>query len=281
MTAQMTEKLHYEGQDMRMCATPLAAYLERLEMPSPFKRVNTALWRGYIGKWSIDDGRLHLRGLLIPILRTAEDGSAFWAVEPHEIGLKDIFPDHVGGVFADWFTGELRCPQGKLVRYVHGGFASEYERDLLINVVNGEVVGSSVRTNPPGPPEGQHARFTNADCASCGFRARLFLSYEKQELPGSLFRLVWCADCNTLSHTNVNDQPLKCGECGSKRVTVADDHSLHRASNFKAAMAELEAAVKRFFVRLFRQEKSNIPPDTLGVYRDTLKKNVQNVKKPN
>ena len=137
--------------------------------------------------------------------------------------------------------------------------------------MDGEGVGSSVRTNPPGPPEGQHARFTSADCASCGYRARFFLSDEKQRLPGSLFRPVWCADCNTLSLTNINDQPLKCGECGSKRVTVSDDHSLHRASNFKAAMAELEAAVKRFFVRLFRKKNSNILPDTPGVYRGTLK----------
>ena len=37
-------------------------------------------------------------------------------------------------VFASWFTGLLRIPQGKLLKYVHGGFGSLQERDLIISI---------------------------------------------------------------------------------------------------------------------------------------------------
>jgi hypothetical protein len=42
-------------------------------------------------------------------------------------------------VFAHWYCGTIRAPQGKLLKYEHGGYASEYERDLLIRVRKGIV----------------------------------------------------------------------------------------------------------------------------------------------
>ena len=42
-------------------------------------------------------------------------------------------------VFASWFTGLLRIPQGKLLNYVHGGFGSLQERDLIVSIESGVV----------------------------------------------------------------------------------------------------------------------------------------------
>jgi hypothetical protein len=42
-------------------------------------------------------------------------------------------------VFASWFTGLLRILQGKLLKYVHGGFGSLQERDLIISIESGVV----------------------------------------------------------------------------------------------------------------------------------------------
>ncbi|MFZ4711843.1 MAG: hypothetical protein ACOYMH_18585, partial [Zwartia sp.] len=61
--------------------------------------------------------------------------------------LADVFPDYPNGVFAHWFTGELRCPQGERLRYVHRGFDSKYEKDLFITVRSGVVIGERLVVN--------------------------------------------------------------------------------------------------------------------------------------
>ena len=68
-----------------------------------------------------------------------------------------LFPGYPQGVFAHWFSGELRCPSGALLHYVHGSYASSYERDLFIEVRRGvvgkehEVVNGQAE---PKAPEG-------------------------------------------------------------------------------------------------------------------------------
>jgi len=42
-------------------------------------------------------------------------------------------------IFASWFSGILRIPRGELLCYIHMGFGSVYERELLIKIVKGEV----------------------------------------------------------------------------------------------------------------------------------------------
>ena len=44
-----------------------------------------------------------------------------------------------------------RDAEGGLRSYRHAGFGSEYERDRLIDVVEGRVVGEWLRLNPPEP----------------------------------------------------------------------------------------------------------------------------------
>ena len=50
-----------------------------------------------------------------------------------------LFPDQKE-VFADWFTGEIRIPQGDLLEYVHGGYDSTYEKDLFLDFKEGYLV---------------------------------------------------------------------------------------------------------------------------------------------
>lgn len=69
-------------------------------------------------------------------------------IDGSEVTVASLFPESDGArVFAGWYSGELRCPQGERVRYVHCGFGSVYERDLLIHVENGVVVSEQVREN--------------------------------------------------------------------------------------------------------------------------------------
>jgi hypothetical protein len=140
MTAQSPEMLRYEAQDWHMCTEPLHAYLAQEGITFNPTVVSTNLRRNYIGSWEIVDDRLYLIG----IVGCSND---------KEISLETLFPGSSGRVFAHWFTGTIRAPHGRLLKYVHGGYASQYERDLLLEVDNGVVRERRVRENGTAPPE--------------------------------------------------------------------------------------------------------------------------------
>ena len=138
MTAQVSEKLIYKGQELTLCAEPLFTYLETIRSDLKFVAHSSANWRGYVGTWCIEDGRLYLAKLN----GTVREGDA-----ERSIDLGYLFPDYPDGVFAHWFTGELRCVQGGLIKYVHMGYSSTYEKDLFIRIQNGVVLGDREITN--------------------------------------------------------------------------------------------------------------------------------------
>ncbi len=150
MTAQMTEHLIYKGEKLSLCEEPLRNYLQTIRKDFKFQAPSTALWRGYIGTWSIENGRLYLLKLR---------GFVSKSEDREEVGLKDLFPDFPDGVFAHWYTGEMRCPMGGLIDYVHGGYASTYEQDLFISVEKGVVLSERIVENgkaKPDAPRGYH-----------------------------------------------------------------------------------------------------------------------------
>ena len=135
MTAQVSEKLLLNGQALRLCEVPLNAYFALTGVAPRFRAETSACWRGYVGTWEIQDSRLYL----IDIGGTYEDGSP--------ATLESLFPGFPNRVFAHWYTGTLRVPQGELLKYRHMGWASTFERDLLIEVEDGVVKAMQVQTN--------------------------------------------------------------------------------------------------------------------------------------
>ena len=136
MTAQASERLIYGGKDIRLCTNPLSLYLKQTGIK--FESPSTACWRGYIGTWEIIESAGVERLYLVEL-------SAHRSYE-EIVGVSDIFPGF-DRVFAHWFTGELRCPQGELLNYVHGGYASTYEYDLLMDFKQGVLVNTHARHN--------------------------------------------------------------------------------------------------------------------------------------
>jgi hypothetical protein len=138
MTAQVAETLIYHGKELMMFSNPLNPYLRAngIQFESP----STANWRGYKGTWEIKGSeeageRLYLIGLRAH--RSYKD----------IIGLEDIFPGFPNGVFAHWFSGEIRLPQGNQLKYVHMGYASTYEFDLFLEIKKGLVVNKRALHN--------------------------------------------------------------------------------------------------------------------------------------
>lgn len=136
MTAQVSEKLIYGGKEIPLFSNPLSLYLKQTGIT--FESPHTACWRGYVGTWEIIEilgvERLYLVSLSAH--KTYED----------LVGISDLFLGY-DKVFAHWFTGELRCPQGALLNYVHGGYASTYEYDLLMEFKQGVLINKHARHN--------------------------------------------------------------------------------------------------------------------------------------
>lgn len=135
MTAQVAEELLYQGERVAMCTEPLGDYFALGGFNPRFVSRSTALWRGYVGVWEIVDDRLYL----VSLEGSLEDGS--------EATLATVFPSFPHRVFAHWYSGTIRVPKGRLLNYVHGGYASTYERDLLLDVERGVVIDRRVQHN--------------------------------------------------------------------------------------------------------------------------------------
>lgn len=143
MTAQAHEGLRFRDRDTSMAACPLNQAFGP-DFPRPaFRMLSTANYRGYVGWWEVRDDLLHL---------TALEGRVA-AGPPEEpqvrtVTLHDLFPHApADGVFADWCTDWLPVRWGKMMKYVHAGFASEYERELFLGVFGGYLIAVHDVTN--------------------------------------------------------------------------------------------------------------------------------------
>ena len=149
MTAQATERLIYKGEKLSLGNEPLGPFIQNNRLSYKFDVTSTALWRGYIGTWTIEQNRLYLISI---------NGS---------VDMEKLFPGFSGGVFAHWFTGKLRCPQGALLKYVHGGFGSVYEEDLFFDVAKGVVTNERLVRNGTAAPDASKG-YTLATATSIG-----------------------------------------------------------------------------------------------------------------
>lgn len=118
-----------------MCTNPLSDYFAMGGTNPRFESNCTALWRGYVGSWEIVDDRLYL----VELSGTLEGGA--------DATLATIFPDFPDRVFAHWYSGSIRIPQGKQLEYVHMGYGSTFERDLFLDIERGVIVATRVRHN--------------------------------------------------------------------------------------------------------------------------------------
>jgi len=149
-TAQIPERIVYEGTEGFLFTEPLESYFTRDNPRPEFASPHTACWRGYIGSWEIREDTLYLTDLKA-WMRDKEGKAA-------PVEFEKVFPGKTKPLKAEWFTGTLRIPQGKPIQYVHMGYQTIYEYDVFLRVQAGKVVDrqmvdnrGKVRTNPPAP----------------------------------------------------------------------------------------------------------------------------------
>ena len=121
MTAQSDEFLIIDGTESAMAFCPPmplgdSRVIENEEYPK-----NSGCLRGYIATWEVKKGKFFLVDI---------EG---------KYNLKEDKP-----ILANWFTGVLKIPEGKLVKYVHMGFESIHEKEKRIEIVEGVVVNEQI-----------------------------------------------------------------------------------------------------------------------------------------
>jgi hypothetical protein len=139
-TTQFSEILYMDAQKHSLVSLPLEQYYGPANPRPKFRAPNTATWRGYIGTWEIKGGVLYLKAIQA------------WT-EKGEMGLEALFPGQKAPIPATWFSGQLRVPQGKVLK--PGVPQPLHERDLMITVEKGRVTGKKIidNTGRVGPPK--------------------------------------------------------------------------------------------------------------------------------
>ena len=133
MTIQAGDILSYNGEKTTIATEPLKPYLEtRSDVSFIFK--STALVRGYIGTWKIKNKKL----FLVTLIGFIENNE--------KVNLKYLFPNKTE-VFADWFSGDIRIPEGDLLQNINIGYASVFARDRVLNFNKGQLISETVKDN--------------------------------------------------------------------------------------------------------------------------------------
>ena len=127
MTPQIGEVFLMEGEQYMIDEQPLHPYFVQLNHPPYFTPPSPTCWRGYYGKWEIKDGTLYLinfRGFVDNF---------------DEVDLHYLFPNQEK-VEADWYTGIIKVPQGKILLWSETLSASIYEEYLHLRFEHGKLI---------------------------------------------------------------------------------------------------------------------------------------------
>ncbi len=132
-TAQIPDRIRIDGVEHALNTNPLEPVLRDSKWRPPADAaISSANWRGYLADWEVADGQLVLRDVTIRVF----DGSSG---RSRSI-LGELFPEAAAPVPADWYSGALIIPEGKVTKYVHMGYGSTYERYQVLRIKAGRVV---------------------------------------------------------------------------------------------------------------------------------------------
>lgn len=123
MTIQVQEILTYKDEHHHIFGEPLKDFLLTLNLQHKLEAPHSACWRGYQGRWAIDNRKLYLVEWYGYIM------------ENLEVNLDYLFPDETV-VFAKWFTGEITIGIGTPFLdswpFYQGKIHLHFERGILV-----------------------------------------------------------------------------------------------------------------------------------------------------
>ncbi len=131
-TGQVADILIFRADTMLLFSNPLEQYLdqkaERTLCAIDLKWTSTACYRGYQATWEVVNDSL----FLLSVQRGC------YSKVPEYFDLTEEF-GYVR-VFAGWFSGDVLAPKGTQIHYVHSGYDSFYERELILSFKQGRLI---------------------------------------------------------------------------------------------------------------------------------------------
>ncbi len=135
-TGQTPDKVIYKGKEYSLNTNPLETFFKKNPQLNPKDGwTSTALWRGYVATFKIEDNQLFVKDIVVMDVDTTggSDTTKWKSV------FNQVFPNQEQ-VKVDWLTGILVIPNGKLVNYVHMGYASTYKKYILLEIQKGNLI---------------------------------------------------------------------------------------------------------------------------------------------
>lgn len=143
-TSQVPDRLIYNKDTLSIFANPLEQLSDIDSLRSKLfgdKKgcMTTACWREYFAEWTIIDNQLYLTGIF----------SCCYHEDNIKSDLQQLFGEKFinGKVKADWVTAKILSPQGKQLYYVHMGYESLYEKEVVYEIENGRLKGTTTYDN--------------------------------------------------------------------------------------------------------------------------------------
>ncbi|MGN6399034.1 MAG: hypothetical protein ACTHMD_01190 [Flavisolibacter sp.] len=121
MTFQIKDTVIYKGKRHGINSPGFDLNNDNWSNKFPF--VSTACWRGYVAQWEVRSDLLFLTGI---------KGTAYG-----NVGAEYLFSSQKE-VFAEWFSGDIKFPDGKYLGDI--GYASVYERDIVLKFKYGKLI---------------------------------------------------------------------------------------------------------------------------------------------
>jgi hypothetical protein len=135
-TAQEPDLIRIDGTVYPLTTNPLEPYLKAHPDALPTGAMySTARWRGYVAVFELRKQHLFLTAVRIGHEAKSRRGWSW--IDENVFGT--MFPGEKR-IPADWYSGTLIVPSGKLAQYVHMGYASVYDHYLILTARQGHVV---------------------------------------------------------------------------------------------------------------------------------------------
>jgi hypothetical protein len=136
MAAQKPDIVYLRNEKRELYTNPLEDYWIARKRPR-FELAGEDCRRGYVATWAIWNKELVLTGIKGKLDRR----NILLFGRSVECTLRNTIGRYKGeGIKALWFTGKLRIPDGKMTEYVHEGYSSHFEREIILTVEKGVVI---------------------------------------------------------------------------------------------------------------------------------------------
>jgi hypothetical protein len=138
-TAQYGDKIIIEKDTFWINSNPLEEYFNQKQS----RTINgikieghcTALWRGYVATWKIQNDSLFLVRIQ----------TEYCSENPIDLDVNKEFGTHQ--VFAQWVNQTIVQIKGELIHYVHADYMSIYEHEIYYNIEKGIIKEKNQKNN--------------------------------------------------------------------------------------------------------------------------------------